>query len=114
MPIDQAQAHIVGRHLAVEQPVPGLGNGDGFGQEIMHFDDFDAALAHLVHKIEMVTLGVLHPHHIVEQQIIAVGRRQAGMRQARRADHHLAQDADFGMNAVNGLITRRCWGSAHH
>ena len=46
--------------------------------------------------------GVLHPQHVVEQQVVAVGRGQALVRQAGRADQHLAQLAHLGVHAVGG------------
>ena len=59
----------------------------------------------LVHEVEMVALGVVDPQHVVEQQVVAVGRRQALMGAARRADHHLAQLADFRVDAELGLLS---------
>jgi hypothetical protein len=66
----------------------------------MHLDNFDPAVAHLLHKVEMVTLGVLDPDHVVEQQLIAVGGRKTQMGAPWRANHHLAQLADLGVHAV--------------
>jgi hypothetical protein len=39
----------------------------------------------------VIAAGVLHPHHVIEQQV---------MSQPRGADQDLAQLADFGVNAV--------------
>ena len=65
----------------------------------MHLQHFDAAVAHLHHELEMVALGVFHPQHVIEQQIVAVARGQPGMRLARGTDHDLAQLTDFRMYA---------------
>ena len=32
----------------------------------MHFDNINAAIAHLLDEIEMITLGVIDPQHVVE------------------------------------------------
>ena len=66
----------------------------------MQLNDFHIAFAHLVDEVEVVTTGVLHPQHIVEQQVVAVGRSEALVSQAGRAHEHLAQLADLGVNAV--------------
>ena len=56
------------------------------GEQVVQLDDLDAALAQLVHEVGVVALGVLHPHHVVEEQVVAVGRGQPAVRQAGRAD----------------------------
>ena len=47
------------------------------GEQVVQLDDLDAAVAHLVHEVEVVAPGVLHPQHVVEQQVVAVGRASA-------------------------------------
>ena len=98
--LDQPQADLVGDDLPVEQPLPGLGILERLGEQVVHLDDLDAAVAHLGHEVEMVALGVLHPHHVVEQERVAVRRRQPLVRPSGRADQDLAQLADLGMHAV--------------
>jgi hypothetical protein len=49
----------------------------------MHVQHFDPALAHLGHEVEMVPLRLAHPDDVVEQQLVAVARRQALMGKAR-------------------------------
>ncbi|MNT35587.1 hypothetical protein D3C72_1716200 [compost metagenome] len=61
----------------------------------MHFDDVDAAVAHLGDEVEMVPLGVVHPHDVVKQQRVAIGWGQSLVGPARRAYHHGAQLPDF-------------------
>ena len=97
--VDQAQTDLVGHDLVVENPLLGFGDGDGLGQQAVHLDHVDAAIAHLLHEVEVVALGVVDPHDVVEQQGVAIAGRQALMRPARRADHHLAQLADLGVDA---------------
>ena len=97
--VDQAEADLVGHDLVVEDPLLRLGNGHRLGQQVVHLDDVDAAVAHLRDEVEVVALGVLHPQHVVEQQLVAVGRREALVRAARRADQDLAQLPDLGVDA---------------
>jgi hypothetical protein len=52
----------------------------------------------------MVALGVVDPEHVVEQQVVAVGRREPLMGAAGRANHDLAKLADFGMNANGSVV----------
>jgi hypothetical protein len=47
----------------------------------------------------MVTFGGLDPDHVVEQQLVAIGRGQTLMGAPWRADHHFTQLSYFGMNA---------------
>jgi hypothetical protein len=81
--LDQAEADLVGGDLAVEPPGRGRGVLERLGEQLVHLDHLDAALAHLGHEVEVVALGVLHPEHVVEQQRVAVGRGQSLMRAAR-------------------------------
>lgn len=65
----------------------------------MQFDDLDTALRQLADEVGVVALGILHPHDVVEEQVVGVGRGEPAMCQTRRADQYLAQPADFGMDA---------------
>ncbi len=47
------------------------------GEQIVQFDHCDTAVAHLVHEVEVIPARVLHPQHVVEEQVIAIGRRQS-------------------------------------
>ena len=77
------ETDFVRHDLAVQQPRLGLGDRHRLGQQVVQLDDFHVAVAHLVHEVEVVAAGVLHPQHIVEQQVVAVGRGQPLVRQAR-------------------------------
>ncbi len=105
--VDEAQAHLVGHDLVVEDPLLALGHRHRLGQQVVHFHHLDAAVAHLGDEVEVVALGVLDPQHVVEQQLVAVGRRQARVRHPGRADHHLAQLADFRVHAELHLLLAR-------
>ncbi len=93
--IGQAHPNGVGRNLAVQYPLECFGLLHDIGQQVVHLQHVDTALAHLGDEIEVVTLGLVHPDHIVEQQLVAVARGQALVRKARRAHHDLAQLAGF-------------------
>jgi len=68
----QAKAHEVGRQLAIEQPAFGFGVLQRLAEQVVHLQHLDAALAHLGDEVEMVTLGLADPQHVVEQQLVAV------------------------------------------
>jgi hypothetical protein len=88
--VNETQSHLIGNNLVVEDPFSCLRNGYGLGKQVMHLDDVDAAISHLLHKVEMIALGVLHPQHVIEEQSVAIGGRKALMSTTRRADHDLA------------------------
>src|SRR5262249_35133076 len=99
---DQAHADLVGRDLLIQQPFFGGRVVERLGQELVLLDHLDAALAHLVDEVLVVAPGDLDPGEFVEQQLILVGRGQALVGQARRADQDLPQLADLGVDAVRG------------
>ena len=98
--VDQAEAHLVRHHLIVEDPLLRFGDRHRLSEQVVHLDHIDAAVAHLLNEVEVIALGVVHPHDVVEQQRVAIGGREALVRPARRADHDLAQLADFRVNTV--------------
>ncbi|MNH05872.1 hypothetical protein D3C79_652210 [compost metagenome] len=98
--VGQAYADGVRGDLAVEDPLEGLFVLHDIGQQVVHLQHIHTTLAHLGDEVEMVTLGLVDPDHIVEQQFITVARRQALVRQARGANHHFAQFAGFGVDTV--------------
>ena len=98
--VDQAKAHLIRHHLIVEDPLLRFGDRHRLGEQVVHLDDVDAAIAHFGDEIEVIALGVVHPQHVVEQQRVAVAGREALVRPSRRADHHLAQLADFRVNSI--------------
>ena len=48
------------------------GPGEGRGEQVMHLDHVDAAVAHLLLEIQVVALGHVDPDHVIEQQLVAV------------------------------------------
>lgn len=90
----------------IENPFLRFRDRQRFGQQVVHFHYFNAAIAQLLHEIEVVALGGFHPHHIIEKQPITIGWRKTRVRTSGRADHHQAQLADFRMHAeFGGILT---------
>jgi len=50
----------------------------------------------------VVLLRFLHPQHVVEEELRAVTRREPLVREARAADEHCIELADFAMDAEFG------------
>ena len=59
------------------------------------FDDESEPMTTVRPVAASVSLALRYPQHIVKQQFVAVGRRQALLRQAWPAHKHLAQAANF-------------------
>ena len=88
--VGQADADAVSGDLAIEDPLQGFGVRHDVGQQVVHFQNIDAAFAHLGDEVEVVALRLVHPDNVVEQQLVAVARGQALMGESGRADHHFA------------------------
>ncbi len=67
--VDQAEPDLVRHDLVVEDPLLRLRDGHRLGQQVVHLDDLDPAVAHLLHEVEMVALGDLDPDHVVDTTI---------------------------------------------
>ena len=101
----------VGAELALEQPLPRRRNGHRVGEQVVHFQHLHIALLQRGAEGVVIVAGLADPEHVVEQQIVAIGGRQALLRQAGTTDHHLAQAADFGMQTLgHGIAFRVCYG----
>ncbi len=74
----------------------------------MQLQHFDVALLHLQHEVVVVLLRFVHPQHVVEQQVLAVARRQALMREPGPAHHHRSQLANFRVNAERSHADLPC------
>ena len=75
-------------HLVHQRPAHGVLGGDQvddiltgfvggrqrFAKQIQVQVDLDAAIAHGLDKLVVLPLGALHPQHIVEQQLVMIGR----------------------------------------
>ncbi len=97
-------ADVVHRDAPIEHPGAGVRIDERLGEEIVQLEHLDAALAHLEDEVVVILLRFVHPEHIVEEQRLGVAGRQPLVRQARPADHHRSQRADFAMdsNCVHG------------
>jgi hypothetical protein len=100
--VDEAQAHLVGHDLAVEQPVPRPRHRHGLREEVVQFDDLDAAGGEFADEVGVVALCVVHPHHVVEEEVVGVRRGEPAVRQARCAHEHLVEPADFRVDSERG------------
>ena len=68
-------------------------------QQVVQLEHLDAALLHLQHEVVVILLRLVHPDHVVEQQVVAIAGRQALMGERWPADHHGSQLADLRVNA---------------
>ena len=94
--VDQGQPDGVLRGDQLDQPLPALvAGGERLGEQVLEQEDLDAALAHPRHELVVLVLRALDPQHVVEQQVVVVGRRQPLQAELRAVDHHLAQLADL-------------------
>ncbi|MDQ0845998.1 hypothetical protein QFZ68_005678 [Streptomyces sp. V1I6] len=66
----------------------------------MQLDDLDVPFSELVDEVGVVALGVVDPHHVVEEQVVRVGRGEPAVREAGGADQDLAESADLRVDAV--------------
>ena len=73
--------------MCSHDPVLGLGLGQRLGEQRLGLEHLDAALAHHLAERVVLGLGPLDPQHVVEQQLLGVRRRQAGVLQPRPVDH---------------------------
>ena len=81
---DQAEPDLVGDDLAVEQPRPRLGDAPASrpaGRAARRTSTPRSRI--LVMKSTWSRWAFSHPHHVVEQQVVAVGRGQPLVREAR-------------------------------
>ena len=84
---------------AVEHEAARLGILECLRQHLVQIQHLDPALLHLEPEIVVVLLGLMHPDHVVEQQIVAVAGGEAQMGEPGPADHHRPQLADLRVNA---------------
>jgi Na+/H+ antiporter family len=97
---DKGRADIVWRDAPIEHEGAALrGLIEDFGQEILDVIDLDVAVLHLEHEIGVIRTRFLHPDDVVEEEIVAVPRRQSLVRERWARHHYLAKLADLRMNA---------------
>ena len=64
--IRETMADQVGGDLAVQNPAHRVTIFQCFGQQIVHLEHFDITLTHLGHEVEVITLRLIGPEHIIE------------------------------------------------
>ena len=99
-----------GRSLRCEQPLARVAVLERLGEQLVEQQHLDAALAHQVDERVELLAGAAHPDHVVEQQLVAVRRRQALVREVGPVDDHAAQRPDLGRDAELGGGGRGCHG----
>ena len=94
--VHQGQPHGVLRGRDLDQAVPALVAGrERLGEEGLEQEDLDAALPHPRDELVVLVLRALDPQHVVEEQVVVVGRRQPLEAELRAVDHHLPQSSDL-------------------
>ena len=82
--VDQRQADGVLRRDQLDQPPAALvAGGQRLGEQVLQQEDLDPALAHPGHELVVLVLRPLDPQHVVEQQLVVVGRREPLQAQLR-------------------------------
>jgi hypothetical protein len=59
--VDETEPYLIRHDLVVEYPLPGFSDRNGLGEQVVHLDDVDAAVAHFGDEVEMVALGDVDP-----------------------------------------------------
>jgi hypothetical protein len=83
----------------ITSPVLDLRLDDRLGEQVFGVVDLDAPLAHHLGERVVFVLGLLHPQHVVEEQLFGIRRREARMLQSRPVDQHLAEFSDLRMHS---------------
>ena len=103
-----------GRSCRLQQPVARVAVLERLGQQLVEQQDLDAALAHEVDERVELLPRAAHPDHVVEQQLVAVGRGQPLVREVRAVDDDAVQGPDLGCDAECGGGGRGCHGVLLH
>jgi hypothetical protein len=98
--VDQRHPDGVLRRRQLDQPAAGLVAGrQRLGEEVAEQEDLHPTLAHPGHELVVLVLGALDPQHVVEQQLVVVGRGQPLEAELGPVHHHLAQPTDLRVDA---------------
>ena len=82
-----------------EQPFACLGVLERLGEQLVQEQDLDAALAHQVDEGVELLAGAAHPDDVVEEQLVAVRRREPFVREVGPVHHHRLELADLGVRS---------------
>jgi hypothetical protein len=97
--VHQGDADRVLRRRQLDQPAPALvTGGQSLGEEVTEQEDLYPALTHPGHELVVLVLRALYPEHVIEQELIVVGRGHPLEAELRPVDHHLAQPTHFGVD----------------
>ena len=89
----------------ITSPVLDLRLDDRLGEQVFGVVDLDAPLAHHLGERVVFVLGLLHPQHVVEEQLFRIRRRETRMLQSRPVDQHLAEFPDLRMHSERHLAS---------
>ena len=89
--------HVLGPDAPREQPVARLGVLERLREQLVEQQYLHAAIAHQVDEGVVLLAGPPHPDHVVEEQLVAVGRRQPLLREIGPVHHHGAELPDLRM-----------------
>ena len=79
------------RRRQLDQPATALvAGGQRLGQQAPELEHLHPALAHPGDELVVLVLCPLHPQHVVEEQLVVVGRSQPLEAELRPVDDHLA------------------------
>ena len=73
------------------------------GEQLVEEQDLDAAVAHQVDERVELLARAPHPDHVVEQQLVAVGRREPLVREVGPVDHHRSELSPPGGGAQGAV-----------
>lgn len=87
---------------AVEDPGAGLVQLEGLGEQVGEVVHLDAALAEDVGEHVVLLAGALGPQHLIEEQVVLVGRGEAEQFQVGAVQQDLPQPPDLGGDGEHG------------
>ena len=86
-----------------EQPLASLLVLERLGQQLVQEQDLDAARAHQVDERVELLPRAPHPDDVVEEQIVAVARREPLVRQVGPVHHHRVELPDLRVCSEDGV-----------
>ena len=94
-----------GRSRRSRDPLPRLRVLERLGEQVVEEQHLDAALAHQVDEGVVLLARAAHPDHVVEEQLVAVRRREALVGEVGPVDHHGPQRSDLRVGAEGGSVS---------
>ena len=84
----------------LDAPGARAAGGECLGQQLMRYEHLDPAFDERVGERVVLLAGPLHPQHVVEQEIVLVGRRQPLQLVPRPVEHDSPERADLGVRPL--------------